>query len=68
MQDLVAHLSSGGPTQSVPQVRINEVLLALVRAKVVIKGPVKVRWWSRGATLPVLPSADKWKNWSVWLS
>ncbi|BGP26073.1 DASH complex, subunit Dam1 [Rhodotorula toruloides] len=41
MQDLVAHLSSGGPSQAVPQVRINEVLLALVRAKVVIKGPVK---------------------------
>jgi hypothetical protein len=39
--DLVAALSSGA--QPVTQVRINEVLLALVRAKVVEKGVVKVR-------------------------
>ncbi|GAA5928044.1 hypothetical protein JCM3775_002797 [Rhodotorula graminis] len=36
MADLTAALSSSGPS-GVPQVRINEVLLALVRAKVAIK-------------------------------
>ncbi|BGP17975.1 hypothetical protein JCM10213_003982 [Rhodosporidiobolus nylandii] len=42
MADLVTALSApGSPTQAVPQVRINEVLLALVRAKVVGKGLVK---------------------------
>ncbi|GAA5856011.1 hypothetical protein JCM8547_002940 [Rhodosporidiobolus lusitaniae] len=39
MADLVTSLSSG--LQPVPQVRINEVLLALVRAKVVSKALVK---------------------------
>ncbi|TKA56685.1 hypothetical protein B0A53_01880 [Rhodotorula sp. CCFEE 5036] len=41
MQDLVASLASGGPSQTVPQVRINECLLALARAKVVVKAVVK---------------------------
>lgn len=41
MQDLVASLASGGPSQNVPQVRINECLLALARAKVVVKAVVK---------------------------
>ncbi|GJN92715.1 hypothetical protein Rhopal_005750-T1 [Rhodotorula paludigena] len=36
MADLTAALGSSGPT-SVPQVRINEILLALVRAKIAIK-------------------------------
>ena len=43
MQDLVASLAAGGPSQTVPQVRINECLLALARAKVVVKAVVKVR-------------------------
>mgnify|MGYP006899216668 CR=1 FL=1 len=43
VQDLVASLASGGPSQTVPQVRINECLLALARAKVVVKAVVKVR-------------------------
>ena len=42
MADLTAVLSGSGPS-SVPQVRINEVLLALVRAKVAIKQLSKVR-------------------------
>ncbi|GAA5898235.1 hypothetical protein JCM6882_000109 [Rhodosporidiobolus microsporus] len=42
MADLLSALSTATPaSQSVPQVRINEVLLALVRAKVVVKGAVK---------------------------
>ncbi|KWU41987.1 hypothetical protein RHOSPDRAFT_36478 [Rhodotorula sp. JG-1b] len=41
MQDLVASLAAGGPSQTVPQVRINECLLALARAKVVVKAVVK---------------------------
>lgn len=43
VQDLVASLAAGGPSQTVPQVRINECLLALARAKVVVKAVVKVR-------------------------
>ncbi|GAA5864080.1 hypothetical protein JCM3774_006372 [Rhodotorula dairenensis] len=41
MQDLVASLATAGPSQTVPQVRINECLLALARAKVVVKAVVK---------------------------
>ncbi|BGP56801.1 hypothetical protein JCM8202_004427 [Rhodotorula sphaerocarpa] len=41
MQDLVASLAQGGPAQAVPQVRINECILALVRAKVVVRAVVK---------------------------
>ncbi|GAA5981878.1 hypothetical protein JCM11641_001928 [Rhodosporidiobolus odoratus] len=42
MADLVAALASpSAPAQTIPQVRINEALLALVRAKVVIKSLVK---------------------------
>ncbi|GAA5977407.1 hypothetical protein JCM10908_004967 [Rhodotorula pacifica] len=41
MQDLVASLAAAGPSQTVPQVRINECLLALARAKVVVKAVVK---------------------------
>ncbi|GAA6016384.1 hypothetical protein JCM10207_003846 [Rhodosporidiobolus poonsookiae] len=41
MADLTAALSSGPAHTAVPQVRINEVLLALVRAKVVVKALVK---------------------------
>lgn len=40
--DLTAALGSSGST-SVPQVRINEILLALVRAKIAIKQLSKVR-------------------------
>lgn len=44
--DLVQALTSPtSPQASVSQVRINEVLLALVRAKVVEKGVVKVRFF-----------------------
>lgn len=53
MQDLVASLASGGPSQNVPQVRINECLLALARAKVVVKAVVKVR----PVSLPLLSSS-----------
>jgi len=51
LNDLTKHLTQQSPP--IPQVRINEVLLALVRAKVATKGLVKVSFLSFFLSLPL---------------